>query len=185
MTLCALPVGLLAFSGMQVSEGRKGQGLVQRHESLREPLEIERYQLFYVLYTVLSRYQSNRLFDRNYFSIYCSLSRKKHCMLLSRKSIGLRKTFITIQLPRLISKPRFEGSILRHSHLQVQHCQQQQIYQALFSKRPSSAKQHLNLSQPFYFSIPFRRRSITTMAAADRSVLPDTYVLASIARSFC
>ena len=50
MTLCALPDGLLAFSDMQVSEGRKGRGLVQRHEYHHDFLEIEQYQLCVRLY---------------------------------------------------------------------------------------------------------------------------------------
>ena len=187
MTLCALPDGLLAFSDMEVFEGRKGRGLVQRRESLHEPLEIEEYQLCIRVYkgtriigcfvgTSLALCRGRDSTSRHH--------KTRHCMLLSQSSRGLRKTLSTVRL----LKPRFERSNLRHLHLhlhsQVQHCQHQHIYQALLSKRPSSAKQHLNLSQPFYSSIPFRRRSITTMAAADRNVLPDTYVLASIAGGF-
>ena len=192
MTLWALPGGLLAFSDMGVSEGRKGRGLVQRHESLHEPLEIEQYQLY------IRAYKATKIIGCSVGTTLVLLSVEneilypatrrpestEHCMLLSRSSRGLRKTLTTVHLP----KPRFEGSNLRylhlHLHAQVQHCQYQHIYQALLYKRPSSASQNLNPSQSFYSSIPFRRKSITTMAAADRNVLPDTYVLATIAGGF-
>ena len=197
LRLCALPDGLLAFSDIGVSEGRKGRGLVQRQESLHEPLEIEQYQLCIRVYEgtqiigcfvgttlVLLSVEKEILYPTTILPESTRSQTTKHCMLLSRSSRGLRKTLTTVHLP----KPRFEGSNLRHLHLhlhlQVQHYQHQHIYQAFLFKRPSSASQSLNLSQPFCSSIPLRRRFITTMAAADRNVLPDTYVLASIAGGF-
>lgn len=103
-------------------------------------------------------------------------------MLLSRNNRGLAKAFIRIRLPIPTSngplQPLRAGN-LRSLHLQAQgspdfHCQRKYIYQALLSRRVLSTSRILKFSKSSFPTITLLRRSVTTMASADRSILPDT-----------
>ena len=110
-------------------------------------------------------------------------------MLVSRSIRDLGKTFTRIQLidPKSNQslQPLRAGS-LRSLLLQVQgsrdfHCQHKHIYQALLSRRPLPVSPSPDFSKSTLPSTTLRRRFVTAMAVADRSILPDTYVLSSIA----
>ncbi len=121
-----------------------------------------------------------------------TIPKTRHCMLVSRSIRGSGKAFTKIHPSNLESNGSLQPSRagnLRSLHLQVQgsrkfDCQQKHIFQALLLKRPSSASQRLGFSKSSFPATTLQRRSIITMATADRSILPDTYVLSSIARDF-
>lgn len=114
--------------------------------------------------------------------------RNIHCMLLSRGCGGLGQTFCRIHLPYPKSHQSYRSlpANLRslYSYLQLQGRQHKPVYQTLLLRPPSSFRQILKIPESFCPLTALEHRSFTTMAAPDRSILPDTYVLSSIAGCF-
>lgn len=182
-----------------LSEGTQGRGLVQCHRSLYEALEFELCPLPYahspckstfkfVTFVLLFQPRHRSLVPLPYNHSPRRSPNTKHCMLLSRSSRGLSKTLPKTHLPN----PKSTGllpALLHSLHFQVRGSpdfpgQHNHIYRTLLSRRLSSSRHRFDFSESSCTSITVGRRSITTMAAADRSILPDTYVLSSMARFF-